>query len=180
MNISRYAVEIQTIPFALAVGWTLPDAFPVAAGAGLQWNAVLHFPSAFNAILGFPIGFSTDSNTGGLLATPTPFGGVVRNGTIAYVSTITPQVQSNPSVLISCSGILNKYSASPVIHAFTAAGTSFGSLIQDNVASPSFSALTSGTYSQLRVQFLGTNFLPLAMRDPNSTILLTIKENGST
>jgi len=73
-----------------------------------------------------------------------------------------------------------KYSSSPVIHAFTSAGTSFGNLIQDNVASPFFSALSAGTYSQLRVQFLGTNFLPLAMRDPNSTILLTIKENGST
>jgi len=173
----KYAVEIQTFPFVVPVGSTLADGFPPSQGFGLQWNPVLTFPSAINLILGFPIGFSTDANSGGLLVSPTPSGGTISSNVIAYISTVTAQVQPNPSVLISCTGIRNKYSTAPILHAFTSAGTSFGNLIQDSVSSPAFSQLTSGTYNQIRIQFLGTNFLPLEMRDPNTTILLTIKEN---
>jgi hypothetical protein len=176
VNATRYAVEIQTFPFVVPDGWALADGFPLAQGDSLQWNPVLTFPSAINLILGFPIGFATDANSGGLLVSPTPAGGTVSSNVIAYISSVCPQLQPNPSVLISCSGILNKYSSAPILHAFTSAGTSFGNLILDSVSSPAYSQLTSGTYSQLRLQFLGVNYLPLELRDPNTTILLTIKE----
>jgi hypothetical protein len=175
VNVSKYAVELQTIPFVMPVGWTLPVSFPIL-GVSAQWNAVFTFPSGISTVLGFAVDFTTDANSGGTFLTSTPNGGTASNNVIAYLSSVTPQVQANPSVLMSCSGIQNRYSHVPVLYAFTSAGVSFGNLIQSVASSPSFSSLIPGSYVQLRIQFLATDYSLLQMRDPNTTILLTIKE----
>jgi hypothetical protein len=36
----------------------------------------------------------------------------------------------------------------------------------------------SGTYNELRLQFLGTDLQPVTIKDPNMTILLAIKDVG--
>jgi hypothetical protein len=175
VNVSKYAVELQTKQFVLPYAWDVPVSFPML-GVSDQWNCVFTFPAGISTVLGFAAGFTTDAIVGGLLTGVTPNGGTASNNVIAYLSTVTPQVQANPSVLMSCSGIQNRYSHVPVLYAFTSAGVSFGNLIQSVASSPSFSSLIPGSYVQLRIQFLATDYSLLQMRDPNTTILLTIKE----
>jgi len=176
VNSVKYAVEIQTFSSVIPVGWTLALTFPLHAG-GDVWNPVLTFPSGFNLIIGYSSGFSTDSNSGGLDVSPTVNGGVIAGNTIAYLSSIAPQVQPNSTVLVSCNSIQNKYSQSPIIYAFSSAGTGFGDLIMDKPSHLCFSPLMPGIYSELRVTLLGTDLTPLAMQDPNITILFVIQEN---
>jgi len=164
VNSVKYAVEVLTYSSLLPVGWSLAPTFPVAAGPVAPWNPVLTFPSGFNLIVGYSAGFTTSANSG-------------VGTTLAYLSSVAPQVQPNSSVLVSCNSIQNKYSQSPIIYAFSSAGTGFGELILSGPSQLSFSPLMSGMYSELRVTLLGTNLMPLSMLDPNITILLVIQEN---
>jgi hypothetical protein len=164
VNSVKYAVEVLTYSSLLPVGWSLAPTFPAAAGPVQPWNPVLTFPSGFNLIVGYAAGFSTSANLG-------------VGTTLGYLSSIAPQVQPNSSVLVSCNSIQNKYAQSPIIYAFSSAGTGFGELILSGPSQLSFSPLMSGMYSELRVQLLGTNLMPLSMLDPNITILLVIQEN---
>ena len=178
VNAVKYAVEIQTKCSEAPPGWTLAATYPVHAG-GARWNPVLTFPAGFNLIVGYSAGFATDANSGGLSASPTAHGGVIAGTTIAYLSSVAPQVQPNSSVLVSCSAIQNKYSQSPILYAFSSAGTAFGGLVLSSPAQLSFSPLMPGLYNELRVTLLGTNLMPLVMADPNITLLLVIEENVS-
>jgi hypothetical protein len=177
VNAVKYAVEVQTFSTAPGAGWSLAPNFPAAGASGDVWNPVLTFPAGFNLIVGYTAGFSTDANSGGLTPSPTPSGGVIAAGTIAYLSSIAPQVQPNSTVLVSCNSIQNKYSQSPILYAFSSSGTAFGELIMDKPAHVCFSQLMPGIYSELRVTLLGTSLMPLSMLDPNITILLIIQEN---
>jgi hypothetical protein len=177
VNAVKYAVEVQTFLSEPAIGWSLAPNFPAAGGVGDVWNAVLSFPAGFNLIIGYAAGFTTDPTSAGATPTPTPNGGVISNGTIAYLSSLAPQVQPNSTVLVSCNSIQNKYSQSPILYAFSSAGTAFGELIMDKPAHLCFSPLMPGIYSELRLTLLGTSLMPLAMQDPNITVLLIIQEN---
>jgi len=164
VNSVKYAVEVLTYSSLLPVGWSLAPTFPAAGGPVAAWNPVLTFHSGFNLIVGYAAGFATSANSG-------------VGTTLAYLSSVAPQVQPNSSVLVSCNSIQNKYSQSPIIYAFSSAGTPFGELILSGPSQLSFSPLMSGMYSELRVTLLGTNLMPLSMIDPNITILLVIQEN---
>jgi len=179
LNRTRYAVEIQTFsvnPLSPPVGYTLPTNFP-AGGTDVSWNAVLHFPYSFNQIIGYQAGFSTDMNLAVQTTDETPNGGTASGSTIAYLSSVAPQIQPNPVVLVSCTGAANKYSLAPVIYSFTSGGASVGALISERPSSLNFIDLMPGNYSELRITLLGADFLPLAMQDPNISIMLLIKEN---
>jgi hypothetical protein len=151
----------------LPIGWSLPLGFPIALAVGVPWNAVVSFPNAGMAsYFGFATGFSTDANSG--IGT-----------TLAYLSTIAPQVQPNPSVLISLNGINNKYAASPIIYSFSSAGVNFGAVIEERPNNLLWSNLNAGNYNELRITFLGTDMRPMNLLDPSITMLLVIKSNMS-
>jgi len=171
VNAVRYAIEIQSFscPYngdiaTLPVGYTLPVGFPVAPAVGLSWNAVLTVPVGMSEYLGQAVNFSTDANSG-------------NTTTLAYLSTICPQINPNPNVMVSITGISNKYAASPIIYSFSSAGTPFGSMIQERPNELLWNTLNSGNYNEIRVSFLGTDFRPLPLLDPSITLLLAIKSN---
>ena len=174
VNAVKYCIELQTIscPYngdlaTLPVGYTLPVGFPLAPAVGASWNAVVSFPNAGMAsYFGFAVGFTTDANSG-------------NTTTLAYLSSIAPQIQPNPSVLISLNGINNKYTASPVIYSFSSAGVNFGDMISERPNNLLWSNLNAGTYNELRVTFLGTDLRPMTLLDPSITMLLVIKSNLS-
>ena len=172
VNAVKYAIELQTIscPYngdvgELPLGWTLPLGFPTAPAVNASWNAVVSFPNAGMAeYFGFAVNFATAANSG-------------NTTTLAYLSTIAPQIQPNPSLLVSITGISNKYAASPVIYSFSSAGVAFGSMISEKPNNLLWSTLNSGTYNELRVTFLGTDLRPMTLLDPSITLLLAIKSN---
>ena len=173
VNAVRYAIEITTtsIPYngdvgSLPLGWTLPLGFPVAPAVGASWNPVLTIPKGMSEYLGQVVGFATDANSG-------------VGTTLAYLSTICPQIQPTPNVMVSITGISNKYAATPIIYSFSSAGVPFGSMLSERPNNLLWSTLNSGTYNELRVTFLGTDLRPMVLLDPSITLLLAIKPNSN-
>jgi hypothetical protein len=169
----RYAIEIQTIscPYngdesTLPLGYTLPIGFPVPPAVGASWNAVLTVPKGMSEYLGQVEGFATDANSG-------------VGTTLAYLSTICPQIQPTPNVMVSITGISNKFAAIPIIYSFSSAGVPFGSMLSERPNELLWSTLNSGHYNELRVTFLGTDLRPMTLLDPSITLLLAIKSNLS-
>jgi len=162
INPTAYAVELDTfaVPTSLPSGWTNPASLALPA---TTFNPNVSFPANFNQIVGFVAGFSSGLNTG--IGT-----------TLSFLSTITPQVQPNSSLLIAISGIDNKYSNPSTIIYSVAPNVSLGELIVEKPAQFNFNKLLSGQYNQLRLQFLGSNLSPIQIRDPNMTIILIIKD----
>jgi hypothetical protein len=162
INPTQYAVQVNTfaVPTSLPSGWTNPASlvFPTTT-----FNPVLTFPARFNEIIGYAVNFSTAINTGG-------------GNTLSYLSSVAPQLQPNSSLLIAMSGIDNKYANPNTIIYSVAPNVALGELIVEKPAQFNFNRLLSGTYNQLRFQFLGNDLSPIVIRDPNMTIILVIKD----
>ena len=171
VNPNRYAVQINTfpIPTALPAGWTAPVANP--ATSALAWpgypttyfNPLLTIPANFNKLIGYVVGPATSQNTGA-------------NTNLSYLSTVAPQVQPNPSMYIAISNIGNKYASPTSVLYSISPNVGFGQKITDTPPQFGWNKMLAGTYNQLRVQLLGSNFQPLQILDPNMTILLVIRD----
>ena len=73
------------------------------------------------------------------------------------------------------SNINNPYSSpSSIIYAINPS-VSVGELISERPPNYSWAKLINGTYNELRLNFLGSDKSPINIRDPNMTIILTIK-----
>lgn len=162
INPTQYAVQVNTfaVPTALPAGFSNPAGlvFPTTT-----FNPVLTFPANFNEIVGYIPNFATAINTGG-------------GNTLSYLSTEAPQLQPNSSLLIAMSGIDNKYANPSSIIYSVAPNVALGELIVEKPAQFNFNRLLSGTYNQLRLQFLGNRLTPVVIRDANMTIILVIKD----
>jgi hypothetical protein len=95
---------------------------------------------------------------------------------LSYLSTEAPQLQPNSSLLIAMSGIDNKYANPSSIIYSVAPNVALGELIVEKPAQFNFNRLLSGTYNQIRLQFLGNRLTPVVIRDANMTIILVIKD----
>jgi hypothetical protein len=162
VNPTRYAIQINTfpVPTALPAGWSNPAglAFPA-----VTFNPIITLPSAFNDVLGYTAGFATAQNLG-----------VGTN--LSYLSSKAPQVQPNSNLLVSITGIDNKYaSPSSIIYSVTPT-VNLGEQIIEKPANYNWNRLMAGTYNQLRLQFLGNTYQNLNIRDPNMVIVLVIQD----
>ena len=191
VNPNRYAVQINTFPVptssgwtfnagtgiwtgnsgTIYAGWTTPVASVSAGTAGwvnfptTTFNPALSIPNNLNKIFGF--------------STPNPFTTPLNSGTglnLSFISDIAPQVQPNSSAYISMSNIANKYAIPSSILYSLSPRVAFGEQINENPPQFAYNTLLSGTYNELRVQILGTNFQPLTILDPNMTIVLVIRD----
>lgn len=162
VNPTRYAVQINTfpVPTSLPSGWTNPAAMPFPPAT---FNPRLTLTAKFNEILGFTAGFQTALSLG-----------VGTN--LSYLSSTAPQVTANSNLLIGISGIDNKYSNPSTIIYSLAPQVGIGELIVEKPAQFNFNRVLAGTYNQLRLQLLGTNFQPITIRDPQMTIILVIQD----
>jgi hypothetical protein len=161
VNATLYAVQVNTfpIPTTLPAGFTAPAGWVFPATANRQ--PTLTFPANFSAIVGFTAGFATAGN------------GLATNYSV--VSTTAPQVQPNPNVYLAISNIANPYAVpSSIIYAI-APNVDFGSQIIEVPPQFAWNSLLQGTYAEIRLTILGTNFQPLPILDPNMTILLAIR-----
>jgi hypothetical protein len=162
INPTQYSIQLNTfaVPTALPALWTNPAGLVLPV---TTFNPSVIFPANFNQIVGYTAGFTSSLNVGG-------------GNTLSYLSTVAPQVQPNSAVLISINGIDNKYANPSSIIYSVAPNVGLGELIVEKPAQFNFNRMLSGTYSQLRVQILGTNLAPITIRDPNMTIILVIRD----
>jgi hypothetical protein len=180
VNPSRYAVQLNTflVPLALPAGWTQPASFvgfPTAT-----FNPQFILPAKSNEILGFPVNFTTDANTGNGYTPPSGQDLISKlaNGTLSYISTTAPDLQPNSSILVSVSNIDNEYSQPSSILYSIVPSVAIGELINEKPPQYAWNKLINGTYNQLRLTFLGTDLNPIKINDPSITILLVLKDKG--
>jgi hypothetical protein len=178
VNPTAYAIQLNTyntpIFGALPVGWTNPGGTFLPTQS---FNPVITTPLGFSSIVGFATTFSSSQNQNNAGANPGTATAYKIGSTFSYLSTITPQVQPNPNLLVSISNIDNIYASPSSIIYSLAPSVAIGQLIVEKPPEFNFNALLKGTYNELRIQFLGTDLRPVTIRDPNMTLLLVIKDN---
>jgi hypothetical protein len=181
-NANRYAFQINTylIPTSLPIGCSIPVGF-VGYPSTTQ-NCVITIPANFNKIIGYTAGFSTNPNIGDAYNPPSPTNAnnyidKSGNGTLSYLSNLSPQVQPNNNILFSLSNISNPYTQpSSIIYSLNPS-VDIGKQIIDKPPNFMWNKMIDGTYNELRLTLLGNNLQPIKIQDPNMTILLTIKDN---
>ena len=185
VNPVRYAVQLNTfqVPTSLPAGYSQPANF--AGYPTNTFNPVVSFPSYFNQIVGYSAGFSSNPNTANGYVPPSPtqstnYASKDGYGTLSYLSNTYPNVQPNSSLYVSISNINNPYSIpSSIIYSITSS-VAVGEQITDRPPNFMWNKLIDGTYNELRVQFLGTNYQPITINDPQMTIMLTIRDKDES
>jgi hypothetical protein len=171
VNPNTYAVNIITypVPLSLPSGWTAPVANPQTGAVAFvgypttYFNPLITIPANFSLIVGYATNFATSQNTG-------------NNTILTYTSSIAPQVQPNPTALMTISNISNEYSSpSSIIHSVVP-DVGFGELIKSVPNEYVFCKLLKGTISSLFIRFVGQDANSLAIQDPNMSIILLIRE----
>lgn len=181
VNPARYAIQLNTfqVPTSLPVGWSQPSNF---AGYPTQtFNPIVTFPAYFNEIVGYTAGFASNNNVNNAYTPPTA--SILNNyvskngsGTLSYLSNTSPQVQPNNNVLFSISNINNPYSQpSSIIYSLNP-NVAVGEQIYETPPNFMWNKMIDGTYSEIRLSFLNNKLEPLVIKDPNMTILLTIRD----
>lgn len=181
VNPNRYAIQLNTylVPQALPVGFVQPANF--AGYPTTRQNPVVVFPLSFNNIVGYYSNFTSNSNFNNAYVPPTP--DITNNyvaedalGTLSYLSNTNPDVQPNSSIYLSMSNINNPYSQpSSILYAITP-NVAIGEQIIETPPNFMWNKMIDGTYNSLRVQLLGIDKRPIVMKDPNMTIILTIRD----
>lgn len=171
VNPTQYVIEVDTFAIptvaqAAALGWTQPTAgFAGATLPAVATQAQFILTTGdFYKIIGFAPGFTSTATAGTF------------PNDLAFLSTSTPQVQPNPNLLISITGIDNKYSNPSTIIYSLSPNVGFGELISERPAQFNFNKFLAGTYNQLTLQFLGSNFQPIAIADPNISVICVIRD----
>lgn len=163
INPTEYAVQLNTypVPTSLPVGYSNPAGLVFPAS---YFNPQVEFPANFNDIVGYNVGFKSSLNSG-------------VNDNLSYISSVAPEIQPNSSVLVSITGISNKYANPSSIIYSVAPNVGLGELIVEKPAQFNWNRFIGGTYNRLSVQFLGNDLSPLTILDPNITIILCIRDN---
>jgi len=175
VNQTAYGIQLNTfnVPTALPVGWSNPAGTLLPAQS---FNPVITTPTNFNQIIGFSSSFASDQNQNNAGANPGTTTAYKLGSTYSYVSTVSPQVQPNPSLLVSISNVDNNFSSpSSIIYSLTPA-VAIGEIIVEKPPEFNWNKLLRGTYNELRLQFLGTDFSQIKIKDPNITVLLIIRD----
>lgn len=171
VNPNTYSVNIITypVPTSLPSGWSLPVS-NIQTGAVAfpgfpteTFNPLITIPANFSLIMGYNTNFQTSQNTG-------------VNTILTYTSSISPQIQPNPTALMTISNISNEYSSpSSVLHSVVP-DVGFGELIKSIPNEYVWCKLLKGTISSLFVRFVGQDANNLNILDPNMSIILLIRE----
>jgi hypothetical protein len=186
INVSRYAVQLCT--FRVPSAGTNPSAFvPTSLGfPTLVFNPSVTFPANFNQIVGYPAGWASPQNIGGVVP---PFNvtnsgiylGVAYDynattGAMSFYSSSAPDITPNASVYLAVSNINNPYSLpSSIIYAISPSN-GIGRVVIDKPPQFCWNQLINGTYNQLQITILGADLQPIRIGDPNMTFLFALKD----
>lgn len=175
VNPTAYSVQLNTflVPTAVPAGWSNPGGTILPL---VSFNPRVSTPAKFNEIVGFASTFISSQNQNNTGANPGTATAYKIGSTFSYLSTTTPQVQPNPSLLVAISNIDNIYASPSSIIYSLSPSVAIGELIVEKPPEFNFNRLLKGTYNELRLQFLGTNLDAVTIKDPNMTVLLVIRD----
>jgi len=182
INPNRYAVQLNTfqVPTVLPAGWSTPANF--AGFPTTVFNPAVSFLPNFSSIVGYIDNFTSNENINGAYVPPPPNESnnyVDKDGfnTLSYLSNKSPDVQPNSSVFVSVSNINNPYSVPSSIIYSLAPNVAIGEQIIERPPNFMWNKLINGTYNEIRLQFLGVDYQPLNIRDPQMNVLLVIADD---
>lgn len=179
VNQARYAFQINSYlidtTIATANTWTLPS--------GATWvlpttNSIMPMfvvPSTNIATL---IGFTAGSYPNTTITGSPPTQSQAPPQTINYsvLSSVAPQIIPTPTYLGVCNLVQNKLAIpSQLIYSLTIEGVSFGSLYVNQISDPVFNDIADGQYTNLRFSFVDSTGNAIRFNDPNTMILMIIK-----
>ena len=134
----------------------------------IDFIPLVKFPTNFNAIVGF-----TAQNKVDIVTKPSP--SVLDKTFVKYSSNVSPQLQPNPTLVLTCSGVSNPYSTpSTNVYSLSATGV-IGSQIQVFPPTLVWLPLTKGTYPSLTIGWVAANGQQVNIRDPNMCITFAIR-----
>lgn len=158
INSVLYAVQVNTFPITTTppAGVTYQFTAP-----SVTFNPTITFPANFCNIVGFAAGFTTSQSNAGTI--------------LSFTSSVAPQVQPSPTLMLSCNCVFNKYmSPSSILFALTpnvAVGASF--YIQPF---PVYSPCMSGQFRQIKLSWMNSNYQAIPLQDPTCCIVLLIRQ----
>jgi hypothetical protein len=160
VNAVEYGIQLNSfaVPTTPTAGWTY--AFPLPTTSSFTPQFII--PANFNKIIGY------NPNT--------TFPLTITNATNqSTISTQAPEVQPNPTLFLSCSGISNPYTIpSSIIYSITP-NANVGDQIVFTPPQLIFNRLLEGVYDRLVLGWLGSDLSPIQILDPNMTITLEIR-----
>lgn len=163
VNSVEYGVQLNSFAVpttAPTAGWTYyfnGGVLPTAS-----FNPQFIIPADFNAIIGF------QPNT-----TFPPL--ITTGANVSIISTQAPEVQPNPTLFLTCSGIQNPYTVPSSIIYSMSPNANVGDQITFSPPQLIFNKILEGTYDRFTLQILGSNLQPIFIRDPSMTITLEIR-----
>jgi hypothetical protein len=179
VNPTEYAIQLNTYPV-----WTAEQ---IALAGG-----VIGTPSSASGI-----GWGTPDNTCPIISmfsfldpnqtplsnfyniigySPTFYSTVGATENQSFLSIVAPQVQPNPIIYLSLSNIENKYANPGTIIGSVSPSVAFGELISEVPPQFAWNKLLPGTYNNLRLALLGSDFRAIDLLDGNMTIVLVIRD----
>lgn len=195
VNNSHYLIDIATGEFVYFIQIQSNEQY-----YAIQLNEFLSpLPATIGVTYNYPVGATwtlpVASTTPQLIIYPftqSNFGKVIGfsagsyPATFPYVSSystlsnITPELQPISAVLITCSLITNPYATnSKSIYSFGIPATQFGQQIIVTPAEFTYNRITDGFYNDFTIEILDQNGVPIPLKDPQLTILLTIRDKGT-
>lgn len=176
VNVNSYGIQLNT--YNVPAFGALPSGFTNPGNTLLPtqtFNPVVTFTAKFNDLVGFTAGFATAQNQNNSTPNPATTSAYKIGSTLSYLSSKSPQIQPNSTLLLTMSNIENPWSSpSSVLYAVTPS-VAISKAIIEKPPEYSWQKLTDGNYSQLRLQFTAADGSSIAIRDPNICILLVIK-----
>ena len=178
INTTQYAVEVNCFGIDVAVAaanvwvlpagatWVLPNNFIVPElGVGLN---------NFGLVIGFAPGFYPNALIAGV--PPAQVQNPAYTSDQQFLSTFTPQVSPVASFILTCSLINNNYAVpNNLIYSFAPTGT----IGEQFTVAPNqyvFIDVLPAQYNRFQVSFIDQSFRPVAIQDPNMTIMLIISD----
>jgi len=178
VNQARYAFQINSYLISTAIATA--NTWTIASGATwvLPTNSILPMfvvpATNIASLIGFTAGsYPTTTITG---SPPAQVQTPAYTASYSALSSIAPQIIPTPTYLGVCNLVQNKLAIpSQLIYSLTIEGVSFGSLYVNQISDPVFNDIADGQYTSLRFSFVDTTGNYIKFNDPNTMILLIIK-----
>jgi hypothetical protein len=181
VNQTRYAYQINSFLIDSTIA-TTNDWTPADSAWLPTTNAICPIfvvpDTNFQQLIGFTAGsypnaVITGATPATYLQTPT------YTSNQSFLSQTAPQIIPQPSYLTLCNLVNNRLSIpSQLIYSLTPTGVGFGSLYTVQVSELVFNKVEDGQYTDLLFRFVDALGNPIVFQDPNTLILLIIKNKS--
>jgi len=178
VNQARYAFQINSYLISTAIAtansWTIAPSASWVLPTNSILPALVVPANNMQTLIGFTAGYYPTTTITGI--PPAQVQTPAYTASYSALSSIAPQIIPTPTYLGVCNLVQNKLAIpSQLIYSLTIEGVSFGSLYVNQISSPVFNDIADGQYTSLRFSFVDSTGNYIRFNDPNTMIILIIK-----